>query len=206
MTPPAVRLPARLPGRPGYLMLMLLLVLSVLALGLLVAVPVWETELRREAEEELIFRGRQYAEAVRIFQEKNPGRFPRNLKELVEERCLRRPFRDPMTPTGEWNVILNSGAAGDGGEEQSAERVLVAPEAVLEAIPNPVVLGVVSASKRKSIRIYDDQESYDKWLFYFGQSPGKLPEIVYYDEEEKKGPFDEDRDKAKAREKTEDLN
>jgi len=203
--PHAVRPPARLSGRPGYLMIMLLLVVSVLVLGLLVAVPVWETELRREAEEELIFRGRQYAEAVRVFQEKNPGRFPRSLKELVEERCLRRPFRDPMTPTGEWNVILNPGAPGAGsGEEQSAERVLVAPEAVLDAISNPVILGVVSASKRKSIRIYDEQESYDKWLFYFGKAPGKIPEIVFYGEEEKKGPFDED--KPEDREDLEDLN
>lgn len=204
MKPRAVRPPAPLPGRPGYLMIMLLLVLSVLALGLIVAVPVWETELRREAEEELIFRGRQYAEAVRVFQERNPGRFPRSLKELAEERCLRRPFRDPMTPTGEWNVILNSGAPGEAGDqEQSAQRVLVAPEAVLGAIPNPVILGVVSASKRKSIRIYDDQESYDKWLFYFGKAPGNLPEIVYYGEEEKKGPFD--KDKTEDREEKEDL-
>lgn len=202
--PHAAPPPARRPGRPGYLMIMLLLALSVLALGLLVAVPVWETELRREAEEELIFRGRQYAEAVRIFQEKNPGRFPRSLKELAEERCLRRPFRDPMTPAGEWNVILNAGAPEDGGGEgQAAERVLIAPEAALEAIPNPVVLGVVSASKRKAIRIYDDQESYDKWLFYFGKAPGRIPEIVYYGEEEKKGPFD--KDQAEDRETAEDL-
>ncbi len=176
------------------MMIMLLLVLSVLALGLLIAVPVYETELRREAEEELIFRGRQYAEAVRIFQEKNPGRFPGSLKELAEERCLRRLFRDPMTPTGEWNVILNPSSPGDaGGEDTSAQRVLVAPEAMLEAIPNPVILGVVSASKRKSIRIYNEQESYDKWLFYFGQAPGKLPEIVYYGEEEKKAPGEEEK-------------
>lgn len=186
------------------MMIMLLLVLSVLALGLLVAVPVYETELRREAEEELIFRGRQYAEAVRIFQEKNPGRFPRSLKELAEERCLRKLFRDPMSPTGEWNVILNPSSPGDagGGEDPSAQKVLVAPEAMLEAIPNPVVLGVVSASKRKSIRIYNEQESYDKWLFFFGQAPGKLPEIVYYGEEEKREPGEEER--SEERENPED--
>lgn len=197
MKPLAFRPEAPPPGRPGYLMIMLLLVLSVLALGLLVAVPVWETELRREAEEELIFRGRQYAEAVRIFQEKNPGRFPKDLKELAEQRCLRKLFRDPMSPTGEWNIILNAGAPGGGGEEaggeEAAQRVLVAPEPVLEAIPNPVILGVVSSSKRKSIRIYDEQESYDKWLFFFGKAPGHLPEIVYYGEEEDKGPFDEEK-------------
>jgi hypothetical protein len=45
---------------------------------------------------------------------------------------------------------------------------------------------VVSSSTKKSIRIYNDQESYDKWLFFYGQDPEKMPEIVYYGKTEKK--------------------
>ncbi|MBM3303277.1 MAG: hypothetical protein FJY85_25445, partial [Deltaproteobacteria bacterium] len=52
----------------GYVLLTLLLLLTVLSIGLMVAVPVWQTQIRREKEEELIFRGKQYVEAIRIFQ------------------------------------------------------------------------------------------------------------------------------------------
>jgi Tfp pilus assembly protein PilE len=60
-------------GSRGYLVIMLMMAVFVLTLGLLIAVPVWQTELQREKEEELIFRGKQYAEAVRIFVQKNPS-------------------------------------------------------------------------------------------------------------------------------------
>ncbi len=63
--------------------------------------------------------------------------------------------------------------------------VLVAPESALPSIQNPVILGVVSSSTQKSIKLYYDQDSYDKWLFYYGQDPEKPPKIVYYGREEK---------------------
>jgi type II secretory pathway pseudopilin PulG len=155
----------------------------LLAIGLLVAVPVLQTEIQREKEEELIFRGKQYAEAVRIYAQKNPGRLPSSLKELLEKKCIRRLFRDPFGPDGQWNVILTTGQAQAGqapGGRQSAQEVLVAPERALPAIKNPRILGVVSSSTARSIKIYNDQESHDKWLFYFGQDPKKPPNIVYY--------------------------
>ena len=168
----------------------------VLSLGALIALPVWQTELQREKEEELIFRGRQYAEAVRIFVQKNPGRFPTSLKDLLDKKCIRRLYKDPFGPDGQWNVILattgastGSSTAESGGTASAATRggqavqeILVAPERVLPAIKDPRVLGVVSSSTGKSIKIYNDQESHDKWLFFFGQDPKKPPKIVYYGE------------------------
>ena len=155
----------------------------VLSLGFLIALPVWQTELQREKEEELIFRGKQYAEAVRIYVQKNPGRFPSSLKELLDKKCIRRLYKDPFGPEGQWNVILTSGRAATGG--QTAQEVIVAPERVLPAIKNPQILGVVSSSTAKSVKVYNDQESHDKWLFFFGQDPKKPPKIVRYGEEER---------------------
>jgi hypothetical protein len=159
---------------------MLMMAVFVITLGLLIAVPVWRTELQREKEEELIFRGKQYAEAVRLYVQKNPGRYPASLKELLEKKCIRRLYRDPLGPDGQWNVILVAGKAPVGRE--SAQEVLVAPERVLPAIKNPQVLGVVSSSMNKSVKIYNDEESHDKWLFFFGQDPKKPPKISYYGE------------------------
>ena len=186
----------------GYVLIMLMFVVTAMGIGLLVAVPVWQTQIRRDKEEELIFRGKQYVEAVRIFQIKKPGTFPKTIEELVEEKCLRRPFKDPMNPAGDWNIILlpESGAQGGSlrqrpggipvrgrqgsGQEQaqafSAQTILVAPESALPSIRNAQILGVVSSSTLKSFRIYNDQESYDKWLFFYGQDPKQPPEIVTY--------------------------
>jgi type II secretory pathway pseudopilin PulG len=172
--------PGERPGRPGYLIIMLMVAVFAITLGLLVAVPVWQTELQREKEEELIFRGKQYAEAVRIYVLKNPGRFPTSLKELLDKKCIRRLYKDPLGPDGQWNVILATGKAPTGRE--SAQEVMIAPERVLPAIKNPQILGVVSSSTNKSVKIYNDQESHDKWLFFFGQDPKKLPTITYYGE------------------------
>jgi len=153
----------------------------LLAIGLLIAVPVLQTEVQREKEEELIFRGKQYAEAVRLYAQKNPGRFPSSFKELLEKKCIRKLFRDPFGPDGQWNVILATGRAPSGRE--SAGEILIAPERALAAIKNPQILGVVSSSTARSVKIYNDQESHDKWLFYFGQDPKKPPKITYYGED-----------------------
>jgi hypothetical protein len=116
-----------------------------------------------------------------------------------------------MSPDGTWNLILMSQAPassrtrqptretdrgsrrrgqtttrGGAGAAFSAQKVLIAPQAALSAIDNPQIIGVVSASTQESIKIYYDQESYDKWLFFYGQDPKKMPEIVYYGQKEKK--------------------
>jgi type II secretory pathway pseudopilin PulG len=198
----------------GYILIMLMIMVTIMAIGLMVAVPVWETQIRREQEAELIFRGNQYVEAVRIYQLKTPGRFPKSLDELTEEKCLRRPFRDPLTPEGEWNIILHQEGVGAGRGPQgsgrfspggssggpqpglqpgaqrregfSVQKVLIAPLRALSSVQNPQILGVVSKSTKKSIRIYNDQETYDKWLFFYGQDPKSPPEIEYYGQPAKK--------------------
>ncbi|MGB8952432.1 MAG: hypothetical protein WCC06_07180 [Candidatus Aminicenantales bacterium] len=175
--------------RQGYTLIVLLLVILVLSIGLLVAVPVWDTQIQREKEEELIFRGKQYVEAIRIFQMKNPGRWPQSLEELVENRYLRRLYEDPMTREGKWNVILPyqefSGGTLQKKEETASQKILVILQDTLKSIRNPRIIGVVSSSTKKSIKIYYDNDRYDHWLFYYGQNPNQKPEIVYYGQAEK---------------------
>lgn len=168
----------------GYTLIILLFALFVMSIGLLVAIPVWETQIQREKEEELIFRGKQYVEAVRLFQTKNPGSFPKSFDELVEEKCIRKLYKDPMTEDGEWNIILPyAGVSSKQGV--SIQKILIAPPHALPSIQNPQIIGVVSSSTRASIKIYFNQETYDKWLFFYGQDPETMPEIVYYGEDEK---------------------
>ncbi|MBN2409627.1 MAG: type II secretion system protein [Candidatus Aminicenantes bacterium] len=187
-------------SRPsGYVLIILLFLITSMAIGLMVAVPVWQTQIQREKEEELIFRGNQYVEAVRIYQLKKPGAFPRSLDELVEEKCIRRLYEDPMSPDGAWKIILlpvepapsgrpqtsrapaRTGTPNPGRERAfSAQVVLVAPQAALSSIRNAQILGVVSSSTQKSFRVYHSEESYDRWLFFYGYDPENPPEIRYH--------------------------
>lgn len=174
--------------KEGYMLIMLMIAISVLSIGLLIAVPVWQTEIQREKEEELIFRGNEYVEAIRMLQMKKPGAFPKTLDELLKEKCIRKLYKDPMTDHGEWNLILpfsQPSARVSAKRTDSAQKVMVVPYNLLKSVDNPQIIGVVSSSKKKSIKIYLEQESYDNWLFFYGQDPKKMPEIVHYGESEK---------------------
>lgn len=172
------------PLSSGYTLIILLFAISVLIIGLMIAVPVWQTQIQREREEELIFRGKQYVEAIRIFQLKKPGSFPKTMDELLEEKCIRRLYTDPMTKNGEWNIILPYQRVS-AKQKGSLQRVLIVPSSMLANIDNLQIIGVVSASTQRSVKIYYEQESYDQWLFFFGQDPEKMPDITYYGQEEK---------------------
>ncbi len=198
--------PAR--SENGFTLLIVMFAIFLLTLGLMLAMPVWQTQIQRELEVELIFRGEQYVEAVRVFQTKHPGNFPSSFEELLEDKFIRRLYPDPMAEEGEWNVILlydrtpaqrqrgarstraarRRGTAGGQPQQQQAQapqRILIAPQSALDAIENARIIGVVSSSDQQSIRIHNEQTSYDKWLFFYGQDPEKMPEIVYYGQEEK---------------------
>ena len=169
--------------KKGYTIIILLIVVSIMSIGLLVAVPVWQTQIQREKEEELIFRGKQYVEAIRIYQLKFPGEFPRSLEDLIEEKCIRRLYKDPITENGEWNIILlQEGRLRK--KKTSVQTIMVAPQGALSKIDKPRIIGVVSSSTEKSVKIYQNQNTYNKWLFFYGQDPEKMPEIIYYGQKE----------------------
>ncbi|MDD8020355.1 MAG: hypothetical protein PHU81_04095 [Acidobacteriota bacterium] len=166
----------------GYILIFLMIVIFIMMVGLLAAAPLLQTQLKRETEEELIFRGQQYVEAIRLYQQKKPGSFPQSLEELIKEKCLRRLYADPMSESGQWDLLLIPSAAASwpaAGQESESEKLLVVPATAIKKISHPQIVGVVSSSSEKSIRIYDGEEYYQKWLFYYGQTPGKKPKLIY---------------------------
>ncbi|MEE9390001.1 MAG: hypothetical protein V3U91_02045, partial [Candidatus Aminicenantaceae bacterium] len=66
-----------------------------------------------------------------------------------------------------------------------ARKIMIAPQSAVSSIQNPQIIGVVSSSLKESIKIYNEQETYDKWLFFYGQDPKKMPEIIYYGQPER---------------------
>ena len=92
----------------------LLVGLSVMAVLMSMAMPVWSQFTRREREEELIWRGNQYARAIGLFQRKFANTFPPTIDMLVEQRFLRKKYKDPIT--GEDFLPIPAGGAVNPGQ------------------------------------------------------------------------------------------
>jgi type II secretory pathway pseudopilin PulG len=93
----------------GYALLLVLFLSAAMLLLAAVATPRLLTQGRRDKEEEMIWRGGQYARAVRLFYRKN-GRFPQSLEDLTQAknglRYLRQPYKDPMnSEDGSWRLL-----------------------------------------------------------------------------------------------------
>jgi len=65
-------------SQKGYAMAALLVGMAVMAIMLSVAMPTWNQMIRREKEEELVFRGNQYARAINFYQRKFANASPAN--------------------------------------------------------------------------------------------------------------------------------
>jgi hypothetical protein len=84
--------------------------------------------VQREKEAELVFRGEQYARAIGLYQRKLAGAFPPSLDALVEQKFLRKRYKDPITGDDFEPVFANSAAglsALSGGMQVSADSVSV---------------------------------------------------------------------------------
>ncbi len=83
----------------------LLVALSVMAVLASAAMPSWKQMTQREKEAELIFRGQQYARAIGLFQRRaGPGVNPPNLDVLLQQKFLRKKYKDPITG-GDFDLI-----------------------------------------------------------------------------------------------------
>ena len=180
---------------PGYAMAALLVAMSVMAILLAVAMPTWSHMIRREKEEELIFRGQQYARAINQYQRKYANQSPATLDVLIEQRMLRKKFKDPLSPNkdGEFQMLYfqtgtgtqpgSPGGSLGGGSQGGGSRGMGAQGPGSGGTgggssggpgggsigPSPsgrgAIVGVVSKNTGQSIRIYNGKQRYNEWQF-----------------------------------------
>jgi type II secretory pathway pseudopilin PulG len=166
----------------------LLIALAIMAILLTIAMPVWRHEARREKEAELVFRGEQYARAIALFKFKNaniPNAVPPSIDFLVQNRFLRKKYKDPMTKDGEFVLIgggstqagMNpaAGASQPGGTQPGRSNTPAQPQ---PNVPSAGMIGVRSKSEETSIRSYRGATRYDQWQFTFNIAPrpgGAMP-------------------------------
>jgi len=157
----------------GFSLIALTASITLMLIGMAVAVPAWQYVMKNDREEELIFRGGQIADAVVRYQKKNGNGLPASFEVLVKGKYLRKAYKDPMTKEGEWRLIH----PGEGllvGQLPTASGS-PPPSTLRPAQTSPtgrtigVFRGVASKSKDASLRLFNGRSRYDEWLFLAGQ-------------------------------------
>lgn len=104
----------------GFTLAGALIVLAAFGGGLAAYGELASHAAQREKEQELLFIGNQFRQAIGLYYERSPGakRFPQRLEDLLEDkrfpmpqRYLRKMYTDPVTGKAQWGTI----PAQDGG-------------------------------------------------------------------------------------------
>ena len=158
----------------GYALLVAIFATSIFSILILTARAHWETEIRRDLEAELIFRGRQYVNAIERFVKKNNNLFPQSLEVLYDKKFIRRSFPDPMTESGTWNLVMRPFKAG------SKQLLIVAEAFVPKMLARARIIGVSSTSTGESYREYRKKKQYHEWAFYLGEKvEEEMPKLEF---------------------------
>ncbi len=96
-------------GQEGYALLVIIFLLALLAIAVSTVAPNVITNARREQEDEMIWRGKQYTRGIRLYYTKL-HKFPTALDDLYKPktgiRFMRQAYKDPMNKTdGSWRMI-----------------------------------------------------------------------------------------------------
>ena len=99
----------------GFTYLALLILVAIMGVGLAATGEVWSTAMRREKEEQLLFVGGQFRNALTMYYLHTPGRgvrYPMKLEDLLKDprypaakRYLRKIFADPITSSANWELV-----------------------------------------------------------------------------------------------------
>jgi type II secretory pathway pseudopilin PulG len=166
--------PSGPPRNGGYAMIALMIAISVLAVFLLMAVPLWQTTMQREAEEELLFRGRQYVTAIGLYVKNHNNLYAQNFEILHLEKFLRQLYKDPFAADGCWDMVFQDNSAAEA-------KLLVVPADQAKAyFSRAVLVGVCSTSPETGFREYRGKKKYNEWAFYLGGNENEeMPELQY---------------------------
>ena len=149
----------------GFTLIVVLVAITVMSILLSAAATTWTHVTRRADEAELIWRGEQYAKAIDCYVRLRATP-PVELQQLVDARCLRKLYAQPLTPDGSWRILRATlpGAPGtpEGEQEESSglRRNLRSSEPII---------GVAPGIAGTAVRTYEDSRDYAEWEFVFGE-------------------------------------
>ncbi|MDP9147347.1 MAG: hypothetical protein M3N22_06780, partial [Acidobacteriota bacterium] len=110
VTQPRPRTTPRRRQEQGYALMMVLFFTALMLIISMAAAPQILLQGKREKEEEMIWRGKQYIRGVKLYYRKM-GRFPTSVDDLTKPkvgslRFMRQAYKDPMNAKdGSWRII-----------------------------------------------------------------------------------------------------
>jgi type II secretory pathway pseudopilin PulG len=141
----------------GFTYLAILFAIAIAGVVLAATGINWSQIGQREREQELLFVGSQFRQAIALYYEKSPGtvkRYPRTLSDLLKDerqlgiqRYLRKIYTDPMTRKADWGIEV----APDGG--------VMGVHSLSDAAP------IKSANFDYANRSFEGTAKYTDWVF-----------------------------------------
>lgn len=150
----------------GFTYIGLLLAVAILGVWLAATANVWHVRMQREKEQELLFIGNQFRQAINHYSASSVGsgrRYPLRIEDLLlderhleKRRHLRRIYTDPITGKAEWGLVR---------------------------LADGQIIGVHSLSTDEPVKkagfslrdlAFTSKRSYSQWVFIASMSQGSL--------------------------------
>src|SRR3954447_9571740 len=115
----------------GFTYLGVLLLVTIMGFGLAAFGELYSHAAQRDKEQELLFVGAQFRDAIASYYNRSPGAksYPKKLEDLVADQRfpmpqhhLRRLYRDPMNESVDWAVVEAPGGGGIMGVHSRSEE------------------------------------------------------------------------------------
>lgn len=159
----------RQPSREGgFTYFGLMAIILIMGIVLASAGEVWHLALKREKEQELLFVGNQFRQAIKLYYEHAPSqaqRYPAKLEDLLVDprypsiqRYLRKIYADPINGSTMWGLVK-----GPSGEILGVHSL---------SMKEPVKKGNFSSVDKN----FENKTKYADWVFMYvpGQYPASL--------------------------------
>jgi type II secretory pathway pseudopilin PulG len=171
-------------GSAGFTMVALVIGMLILTITIAAVGPALGMIGRREREQELMFRGKQYARAISLFQRRY-GRYPNTLKELYENnpRTIRKLWKDPMCDCSDWYLLILNSPDANPLTGMGVPAALAPPGRLRTPTPTPTpagsfgtpqaagpIVGVRSKVHKEALTAWRGQTYYDQWRFIVGDA------------------------------------
>jgi type II secretory pathway pseudopilin PulG len=168
----------------GYALVALLAAVATMLILMAAAGPYWKYIMKNDAEEELLFRGSEIADAISRYQRKNGNALPSSLEVLVKQKFLRKEYKDPLTKDGKWRFLKPGDAlapgmpgapapSGAGGSFTTTTTTTTTTRPSAFSSPAQGIgsgfQGVATTNTDKSLRVFNGRTKYSEWLFVAGQ-------------------------------------
>jgi len=150
----------------GFTFLGLMMVVVIMGIGLMAVSEVWHNAAVREKEQQLLFVGDQFQQAIEAYYVNSPNKqqpYPLSLEDLLKDprypttqRYLRKIFVDPITGSANWGLLRNAG----GG--------IVGVYSLSEEAP------IKQSNFRLKYQGFEGKTKYSDWVFMYAPPAQRL--------------------------------